>query len=391
MHPDDSANTPDLTPNSNGSKPPAQRLDNVRDILERLQHKLQTMGDESADETHPDAKATVPPAAETASPAAADPTEGEDEIATREDPAISGKAVRELSVKVDREARQALRRVQQHLVSAQMEMGAKHETVNLVEVVHHPQNPMADLNYVTPRRKTAWVSADQVKGGIDYLKSKNREPRVVFIEGLLPPLFARTLRELDLTVERETTLMVYLRDGFHGELPPETQVPKPPYNVRMETVTDVRGAEVWWYVWKNAYYDVLTLGVEPLYVGRNIGSIAMGNQIDIIAYRDTFPFAVARVTVHEETAHIANIAVFKEMRTPDVIHMLYENAVHVAMERGCDLVFAPGDDAVEREIVRKIGFIDFGSIVCYSAQSDSMPDYETNDAKPLVQPILNLR
>ncbi|MEM6283919.1 MAG: hypothetical protein AAF787_17140 [Chloroflexota bacterium] len=387
MHSDNSPEKPDTSPENNGNRPVPQ-LKNARAILKRLHRKYQTAENEAIKIIPPanGASAPVDPPADTR-PAGDD----EDEMITREDPAISGAAVRDLARKVDRETRHELRRVQQHLISAQIEMGAQHQTINLVEVVHHPDTPMSSLNYVTPRRKTAWVSAEHVQSGIDFLKQQNRTPRVVYIEGLLPPLFARTLRELGLHVERETTLMVYLRDGFNGEMPPETHTPRPPYNVRMEVVTDVRGAEAWWYVWKNAHYDVLTLGVEPVHVGRNVGAIATGHQIDIVAYRDTIPFGVARLTIHEDTAHIANVAVFKELRTPDVIHLMYETAIKAALERGCDLVFAPGDNPVEREIVRKIGLIDFGSIVCYSAQSDSMPDYEAHDAKPLVQPILNLR
>lgn len=400
---------PDDNPqHTNGTPKPAPELntqeqeqirgvDNLRDVLVRLQTKLHSMRDSFHEES-------LTETADADKPANTDADEDEDidtavseitqDIESLPETAatdIDAESVEQLSVKVDREARHVLRRVQDHLISAQTQLGAQHEVVNLVEVVYHPDNPSGNLNYVMPRRKTAWVSAAQVKMGIEYLRERQRRPRVIYIEGLLPPLFARNLRQLDLTVETETPLMIYLRDGLHGEKPPVANVPKPPYDVRLETVTDVRGAEVWWYVWQNAYYDVFTLGVEPLYVGRTVAAVQMGKQVDIIAYRGNMPFGVARVTIHDQTAHIAGIAVFKELRTPDVVRLMYEAALHAAVERGCDLVFAPGDSDTEREIVRSLGFMDFGSIVCYAAKVSETTHKTLDDTKPLVQPILNLR
>lgn len=367
-------------------------VDNLRDVLLRLQTKLHSMRDSfreedleldiddsdspvsdiTQDTDHPD-----------------DSTDGVDETDQATD--IDEDATKQLSVRVDRETRQTLRRVQNHLISAQKAMGAQHEVVSLVEAIYHPDTPTSSLNYIMPRRKTAWVSSEQVQMGIDYLRERNRRPRVIYIEGLLPPLFARNLRQLNLHIESETPLMVYLKDGLHGEKPPVTHVPKPPYDVHLETVTDVRGAEVWWYVWQNAYYDVFTLGVEPIYVGRSVAAVRMGHQIDLIAYRGNMPFGVARVTVHQQSAHVSGVAVFREMRTPDVTRLMYEAALHAALQRGCDLVFAPGESDTEREIVRSLGFMDFGSIVCYAAETSDTTHYRLDDTKPLVQPILNLR
>ncbi len=373
------------------------KADNMRDVLTRLQAKLQAMGNSPSDKELDDIVTSVSEITRDLQTLQTDleptkSTEPTESTQTNEKPDMNTDTLTgQLSVKVDREARQILRRIQAHLLNAQMSMGAKHDVVNLVEVIHHPENPIPSLNYVTPRQKTAWVSADQVRRGIDYLREQGRTPRVRYIEGLLPPLFARNLRQLDLTVESETPLMVYAKDGLHGETPPEINAPNPPYNLRLETVTDVRGAEVWWYVWQNAHYDVLTLGVEPLFVGRTVAEVTMGRQIDIIASQGSLPFGVARVTVDKDTAHIVSTAIFKEMQSPEMAYLLRHAALYEALQRGCSIVFASGETDVERETSRELGFIDFGSIVCYAASVDHTETNQTDDTRPLVQPILNLR
>lgn len=298
-----------------------------------------------------------------------------------------------LAQKVDREKRKYLRDIQAHLLHAQVGLGAVHQVVDLVEVLYHPNSTDPSLNYVTPRQKTAWVSAEQVQHGINFLQERGRVPRVMYIEGLLPPLFARNLHTLALELEYETPLMVYLKDGLNGKLPPPPAAPQIPYNLRVETVNDVRGAEVWWYVWRNAYYDVSTLGVEPLYVARNVAAIAMGKHLDIILYLQDFPFGVARLTLHEQTAHLVSTALFREHNTPENFSLLLNVALHHAIAQGYTLVFAPGETEQERQIYREFGFMDFGSVVCYAAKASVHPTQtsQTDEHKPLVQPILNLR
>jgi hypothetical protein len=366
-----------------------RKADNLRDVLTRLQAKLQAMGNVPDDEELDEIVTSVSEITrdlETLHTAPNEPT-----LANEKPDMNSDTLTEQLAVKVDREARQILRRIQAHLLNAQIALGAEHNVVNLVEVIHHPENPIPSLNYVTPRQKTAWVSADQVRRGMDYLSEQGRTPRVCYIEGLLPPLFARNLRQLNLTVETETPLMVFAKDGLHGNAPPEVTAPNPPYNLHLETVSDVRGAEVWWYVWQNAHYDVLTLGVEPLFVGRTVAEVTMGHQIDIIVSQASLPFGVARVTVYEDTAHIVSTAIFKEQQSPKMTRLLRHAALYEALQRGCSIVFASGETDVERETSRGLGFMDFGSVVCYAAPINHTETNPNDDTRPLVQPILNLR
>lgn len=385
----------DENPNSEGS---TKNNESLRDALMRLQTKLQKPrrlpiaselipDDDTKPLDEPEPSPPEPPVSASPMTLIADDDQNSDHSAPS---SVSGAAPN----KVDRETRHILRRVQDHLITAQAALGAVHETVNLMEVVYHPDNTYGNLNYTTPRRKTAWVSANQIQHGVDYLIKHNRLPRIIYIEGLFPPLFAKNLRKMKFEVESESSIMIYLRDGYKNQETAPLPKPRPPYNLRAKIVDDVNDAAVWWYIWENAYYDVITLGVEPLAVGRTLGAIKMGHQLDIILQRDSFPIGVARVTIQNGTAHVVGLAILREQRTPELLRILLHMATYAALERGCDLVFTPTDTDEDRHISRELGFMDFGSIVCYAAMDEhpsNQTTTETHEQKPVAHPILNLK
>jgi len=291
-----------------------------------------------------------------------------------------------------KETRLVLRRIQDHLFQAHAGFGAEHESVGLVDVIHHPTNKLPDLNYVTPRRNTAWVSGKYVQEGLDHLKALDRAPRVQYIEGLYPPLFAKTLRDLGLEAEAETPLMAFSLAGLNNAgPPPPLPKPTPPSAVRLELVTDQHGIELWWYVWRNAYYDVMTLGVEPLTVGRDMAATRLGQEIDILLHRHNFPVGVIRLGVQMTTqsAHVVALALLHEVRTPQMTQLLLIAAMRAALARGCNLIFAPGETEADRVLNRELGFVDVGSMVCYAAPSENVNEVVVHDI--LVQPVLALR
>lgn len=287
-------------------------------------------------------------------------------------------------------SRRVLRRIQDHLYHAHANLGALQESVGLVDVLYHPVNTLASLNYVTPRRNTAWVSGEMIQQGLDHLRQLQRTPRVQYIEGLYPPLFSKTLRDLGLVPEWELPLMVYIKEGFQGEVPPPVQVGSLPDSVTLEPVTDQRGIELWWYVWRNAVYDVLTLGVEPLYVGRDMAALKMGHQIDILAYRAGFPVGVSRVSVQGDTAHVLAIALLREVRTAEMTRVLLAASTKAALERNCTLIYAPGEGEADRRLCRDMGYLDFGSTVRYSIPPVDGAG-KVQDEHILGQPVLALR
>ena len=115
-----------------------------------------------------------------------------------------------------KESRRVLRRVQKHLSQSLIDMGANRENIGLVDVVYHPKNKLPHINYVSPRKNAAWIPGPGIKKGLERLRELERKPRVIYIEGLYPPLFAKSIRDLGLVIEQESTIMVYKLDEERG-------------------------------------------------------------------------------------------------------------------------------------------------------------------------------
>lgn len=264
-----------------------------------------------------------------------------------------------------KEARTILRQVQQHLLQAHLKLGARVKSLGFVDVVHHPTNPMSHLNYVTPRRNTAWVSGSHIDTGLQAMRELGRVPRVYFAEGLYPPVFIKSLRELGLEAEYETPIMVY-KPGDDKIFRPAP----PPPGITLARASDQEGVALWWYVWQNAYYEIITAGAEPLFIGRDLRDITTGGLTDIILYNHGFPAGVARVTYHEKTAHITAQALMKEVRTAELTRLLQASALQMALSDGCEMVFIAGETEANRKMSREMGFVDSGSVVCYAEPAD---------------------
>lgn len=289
-----------------------------------------------------------------------------------------------------KQTRAALRKVQEHLLQAQFGLGAQHEAVGMVDVIHHPENALSHFNYVTPRRNTAWVSGSYVKQGLSRLRELDRELRVCYIEALFPPIFARTLRDLGLEVVRETPLMIYYAGGFDGAAPAAPEIDLPA-SAKLEMVRDQRGVKQWRQVWDRVFADDLTHGLEPISADGALGAIKRGSQCDIVLTLDQTPVGVVRLTLQEATrsGHVVACVLTDEARTTDNMRLLVSAALRSALERGCEVVFAPGDNEASRAACRSLGFVDVSSVICYSAPDETTD--EISDDERLVQPVLALR
>ena len=269
-----------------------------------------------------------------------------------------------------RAARQVMRRVQAHLLDAHQQMGAQVENVGFVDVIHHPTTELPYLNYVTPRRNTAWVSAQHITDGLHHLEALQREARLRFAEGLYPPMFQKALLSTGLTLEEETPVSVYTIDPDRPFI-----VPYIASHYRVRQVNSAEGMGIWWYVWRNAHYDVQTTSIEPLHLGMDLRGVTLGQRIDLILYRHDFPVGVARITCHEGSAHLSAQALLREVRSEDLSLRLQALAVQAALQADCDLIFVAGSHDDERERARNLGFVDVSSMLCYAqpapaAQSD---------------------
>lgn len=281
-----------------------------------------------------------------------------------------------------KEARRVLRLVQDHLRQAHMRLGSVQEAAGLVDVFHHPTNSLGQLNYITPRKNTAWVPAPEIQKGIDRLTELQRPPRVVYVEGLFPPLFAKTLRDLDLEMAQEIPLLIYKLPGHAAK------APSLPDGITTRYVDDHEGVAMWWYVWRNAYYDVITRGIELVNIGLEMRGVALDYQRNILMNRHGHAVGAARVTFHQQTAHLSTMAIMRELRSNEMQMALLRAAVHAAAERGCELIFTSGSSANDSQLCRSLGFVDYGSMVVYArpqAQTDEKPH---DDA--LAQPVFAL-
>lgn len=278
-----------------------------------------------------------------------------------------------------KEARETLRRVETHLRQAHLNMGSIEESSGMVDVIHHPYSHLPTINYITPRRKTAWVSTTYIEQGIDYLRDLGRRARVRFADGLFPPIFGRSLRDLGLSLETENPLMVYRADVER------LSITFPP-DVQFSFVANHDSMGIWWYVWRNAYYNVAVSTVDPMYIGHSMRDVYLGHQINIIMYKNRFPIGATRITIHDNTAHIAAHAVMREFYTPEWDKTLRLVAMDAALSEGCDLLFVSGSDDETRARYRELGFIDSGSIVCYADANAEVEDHLMND--PLAQSVL---
>jgi len=280
-----------------------------------------------------------------------------------------------------KEARVVMRRVQEHLRQSHINMGAKTQTVGFVDVIYHDDRLMPALNYVMPRKNTAWVSGKHIENGLQVLKQKDRLMRVLFVEGLYPPVFLRALRDIGLTAEQEMPIMVYQPEK--GAL----KTPLMPPQLAAARVNDQQGMAIWWYVWRNAFYEVATSGAEPLLLGRDMRELALGTQLDVILYRYGLAVGVARMTLHEGSAHIVAQALMREVRTPELAQQLLAAAVKIAVNNDCDMVFLSGETDAARGEMRDMGFVDAGSVVRYAILPDDPQRNEANNDS-LAQPVL---
>lgn len=289
-----------------------------------------------------------------------------------------------LSSDAVRETRRMLRLVQAHLIQTSVNHGASVQVKGFVDVVHHATSAANELNYVTPRKNTAWVSAKEIEHGIEALRGLGRLARVQYIEGLFPPQFATTMNTLGLHMEHETPLMLL---EMHSPPPPAARSLSE--GLTISEVTDAQGGALWWYVWRNAFYDVVTQTAPPVAIGMDLYHIASGHQTDFVMMRAGLPIGVARLSYYPaaSTAHLESVAFIREARQPRLLRALIQQLMAHAHARGATLIFSSGD--AERDAYRELGFIDCGSIVWYAEKAnDTHKDIHHGG---MAQPLLTVR
>lgn len=262
-----------------------------------------------------------------------------------------------------KDSRTIMRRIQEHLRHMHIAMAGQTESVGYVQVICHPELHAPNINYMMPRRGTVSVPETDIARGLAHMRELDRLPRIYFAEGLFMPRFTQILTQLNLQVENEFPMMVQQK--------PETITPlRLKDELRIVTVATQQDAAIWWYVWRNAFYDVITTGAEPLVIGQTMAELYFKRSINLILYRYDLPVGAVQITCHEASAYLVGFAIMKEVRTPELIQTLRQAAVQAAFEADCDMVFTTGTLADDRQALRDLGFSDAGNMIAYHEVSD---------------------
>lgn len=275
-----------------------------------------------------------------------------------------------------KQTRQILRQVQSHLTDVHSQRGAVQEQVGLVEVLHHPQSTMPELNYVTPRKNTAWVSIPEVINGLKVLKGHERALRVMFIEGLFIPAFGDRLSSIGLARESELRVMALQLTPTEIETTSPDELDSDQTMLSGTTTFISAGSRpesaLWWYLWRNAHYDVVTQTAELRFIDSSFKQISDGHQIDLIMRVGGIPVGVASLTLNAErtSAQLSAFALARATRSLPHAHQLLEHVVEQVQAKGVSLLFFAQADVLLNTASQSLGFVDCGGIVCYAEAND---------------------
>ena len=262
-----------------------------------------------------------------------------------------------------------LRRIEGHLRHAHDAMGVQRDAVGFVEVVHHPTYILPALNYVTPRRKTALVPGKHVADGIAVLRDYRRAARLLYIKELFPSFFGQSLQKIGLFLSGHFPLWVV-------DLTQPITPPALPDNVSISTIINQQGIAIWSLIWRNANYRIYSTALEPLQMGQRPHQNKI---LDMILYHYHTPLAVARLTVHGESAHLVARALLQTTRPIHLHPGLMQALAQTAKEQACTLLFI-GDADVEQLLSSSdLSYQQEGNMLCYTDSIDHTPSEETHD------------
>ncbi|MFO7323029.1 MAG: hypothetical protein DIU68_014985 [Chloroflexota bacterium] len=225
-----------------------------------------------------------------------------------------------------------LRQVQEHLLAAHLLLGSLLESAGMVDVVHHPASPLPDLNYVTPRRSTAWVPGSYVERGLQRLRELGRAPVFQYLEGLLPAQFAETLATTGLRPAPSRQVVAYHTGGVGGE-PARRSSASLPDGVRIRPAQAARAARLWQHA----------CGVWTVQLPEAIPAMGDGSAstVSLVATHNRQPAGLARLDVRPEigTAWLVALAT-NEQTVGGLAKSLIGASLRSAVRRGCRLIFS---------------------------------------------------
>ncbi len=259
--------------------------------------------------------------------------------------------------------KEKLRLIEDHLRLSHDDLGVERDSIGFVEVVHHPTYILPSLNYVTPRRKTAMVPGKDVGEGVTTLSDYRRKTRVMYIDELFPPFFTKTLNGIGLHLN--TTIPLWVIDLT---IPPiEINLSE---RISVNTVVNQQGLDIWSLVWRNASYRVFGTSLEPLQIGKMHPT--NHNVHDIILYLNHTPMAVARITIHDKSAHLMARAFVQSTQPLRLQQWLLEITAQTAQKQGCEILFICDKTIQYLQPVTNLPLTQEGSMLCYTDEPNSI-------------------
>lgn len=247
-----------------------------------------------------------------------------------------------------KEARQIQRRAQAHLVKAHQRLGCSVETVGWVEVVLHPTSRDGRLNYVMPRRGTAWVAAASLLPGLERLQAQGRAPRAQYLEALYPPQFGSALAGFGLGLAHRAVLLTYLAPAgaaAAARLPRE-------YEVVLDAAWPADGHD----------WEALTLEAAP------------GAGLTLALREQGQPVGAARLLRLDTTALLMAWAA-PGRQTPARLQALALAGRQEALAAGASLVYALGPTPAFGQALLDASFAACGDLVSYTVEGERAGDF----------------
>jgi len=265
--------------------------------------------------------------------------------------------------------RQILRRISDHIHQAHLAQGAQETPQGLALVVMAESIQDERLNYVTPRRGTAWLPENQLIAAIDHLRQHGRHPAVWYADGLFPPSFGRTMLAQGLRSQQDWPLMIYQGrpispSGAHGLTIRPLQAEQ-----AREVWENAQQGQPLWQIWHNP--------LQPLGLGATLATW------DVAAWQGERLLMVMRASRYERSLHLmahAYQASAHEQRdtllaacAQSLLSALYDPS----QEAAADLAFVIAPSSTERKLWRELGFVDGGSLIHFrSDQAMPAPEAE---------------
>jgi N-acetylglutamate synthase-like GNAT family acetyltransferase len=264
---------------------------------------------------------------------------------------------------LNRQKRQVLRHIQDHINTTRKRRGVVFEQASTVDIYHHPQRAGAAYNYVTPRRGVAWVPGTDVRMGLDRLAELDRIPRLELVKGLFPSPFFQQLKSLELAVETDYPLLTFgCIPGCDQELPDSASlgaIPPTPARLSAFQVADRNAVATWLRLGMAGYTP------EDDEVEQTWENVVNGQEAYYIVSDDFTIAGGAGVILNPPIAEIICLDTVPVYRRRGIASVAIRACIQHAQANGCSTIFAIGSSDSAVRLARRLGFVDLDHVITY--------------------------